>query len=175
MGKIYGVFDGEYSDWGIVGYFKTREEAEKYCCIHTDCYIYTMSDLSGGEDLSDIHVNYEHEVGFELKSDGLVESDRTYFGQHSWVESHYTMFSKTLRMRDEPNRYEFYNDNESRTNLIEYNFNNGWLYFKIQTHKANDRKRCEKIAQDYLAKLYGDKGYITEEDIKAMNERFRGE
>jgi hypothetical protein len=172
---IYGVFDGEYSDWGIVGYFKTREEAEKYCCLHTDCYIYGMEDLTDKEDLSDVQVNYEYEVGFELERDGLVEGDRTHFGQSSWTISHYTMFSKTIRMRDEPNRYNFYPSQENRTNKVEYNFNCGWIYFSIQSHKANDRKRCEKIAQDYLAELYGDKGYITAEDINAMNERFRGE
>ena len=32
---VYGVFDGEYSDWGVRGYFTTRdlsrkEEGEKY-------------------------------------------------------------------------------------------------------------------------------------------------
>ena len=47
------------------------------------------------------------------------------------------------------------------------------LHFYINTLKPNDRKRCEKIALDYLAELYGDKGYITKEDIDAMNERFR--
>jgi hypothetical protein len=171
---IYGVFDGEYSDWGIVGYFKTREEAEKYCCLHTDCYIRVMSDLTDEEDLSNVNVHYEHEIVFDLELGGLVESNKTGY-ETSWIEKHYTRFVKTIRMRDEPDRYEFYDDSETQINRIRYSLERGWLSFYIQTHKANDRKRCEKIAQDYLAELYGDKGYITEEDIKALNERFRGE
>jgi hypothetical protein len=75
-------------------------------------------------------------------------------------------------MRNEPNRYNFYSAEQLRDNHIEFNFNYGWIYFHINTTKADDRKRCEKIAQDYLAELYGDKGYITEEDINAMNKRF---
>lgn len=166
MGKIYGVFDGEYSDWGIRGFFNTRDEAEKYCCLHTDCYIEVMSDLSNKEDLSDIKVFYEHEIGFELERGGVKPHLPA-----GWND--YTSFIKTIRMRNEPNRYNFYSAEQLRDNHIEFNFNNcGWIYFHINTTKADDRKRCEKIAQDYLAELYGDKGYITEEDINAMNKRF---
>lgn len=167
MSKIYGVFNGEYSDWGIKGFFYNRDEAEKYCCLHTDCYIRVMSDLSNKEDLSDIKVFYEHEIGFELEKgnlklhniDGMTSGD-------------YTSFTKTIRMRDEPDRCGFYSAEQLKDNYIEFNFNYGWLYFHINTTNADDRKRCEKIAQDYLAELYGDKGYITEEDINVMNKRF---
>ena len=75
-------------------------------------------------------------------------------------------------MRNEPDRYDFYSEEYLRNDHIKFNFNNGWLSFHINTVKADDRKRCEKIAQDYFAELYGDKGYITEEDINAMNQRF---
>ena len=88
-----------------------------------------------------------------------------------WTD--FTTFTKTKNMRDEPDRHNYYTANDLRSDYVEYNFNAGWIYFHINTPKANDRKRCEKIAQDYLAELYGDKGYITKEDIDAMNERFR--
>lgn len=169
MNKIYGVFDGEYSDWGVRGFFNTRDEAEKYCCLHTDCYIIVMSDLSDKEDLPDITVFYEHEIGFELEKGN--PKPRIIEGMTSpWKD--YTSFTKTIRMRNEPNRYNFYSAEQLKDNYIEVNFNYGWLYFHINTTKADDRKHCEKIAQDYLAELYGDKGYITEEDIHAMNKRF---
>lgn len=167
---VYGVFDGEYSDWGVRGYFSTREEAEKYCCIHTDCYIRKMKDLSSEEDLSDVVVYYEQEIGFECECGG--EQVHMINGKPSpWTD--FTTFTKTKNMRNEPDRHDYYTANDLRPDYIEYNFNNGWIYFHINTPKANDRKRCEKIAQDYLAELYGDKGYITEEDINAMNEKFR--
>lgn len=51
---IYGVFTGEYSDWDVIGYFKTEAEAEAYCerrnestrCSSDDCYVLPMVDLS---------------------------------------------------------------------------------------------------------------------------------
>lgn len=122
---IYGVFNGEYSDWGIKGYFKTREEAERYCCLHTDCYIRTMSDLSDKEDLSDIKVFYEQEIGFEFETGNL--------------KPHITSFTKTIRMRNEPNRYNFYSAEQLKDNHIQFNFNCGWLYFYINTTKTYRR------------------------------------
>lgn len=167
MDKIYGVFDGEYSDWGIRGFFNTRDEAEKYCCLHTDCYIKVMSDLSNKEDLSDIKVFYEQEIGFELEKGNLKLHDIDGMTSGDCIS-----FTKTIRMRNEPDRYNFYSAEQLRDNHIEFNFNYGWIYFHINTTRADDRKRCEKIAQDYLAELYGDKGIITKEDINAMNKRF---
>ena len=29
--KIYGIFEGAYSDWNCIGYFKNEEEAYRYC------------------------------------------------------------------------------------------------------------------------------------------------
>lgn len=51
---IYGVFTGEYSDWDVVGYFKTEAEAEAYCKRRNEsvryesdeCYVLPMVDLS---------------------------------------------------------------------------------------------------------------------------------
>ena len=51
---IYGVFTGEYSDWDVIGYFKTEAEAEAYCerrnegkiNAYDQCYVLPMIDLS---------------------------------------------------------------------------------------------------------------------------------
>lgn len=51
---IYGVFTGEYSDWDVIGYFKTEAEAEAYCerrnegkiSAYNQCYVLPMVDLS---------------------------------------------------------------------------------------------------------------------------------
>ena len=29
--KIYGIFEGAYSDWNCIGYFENEEEAYRYC------------------------------------------------------------------------------------------------------------------------------------------------
>ena len=29
--KIYGIFEGEYSNWNCIGYFENEEEAYRYC------------------------------------------------------------------------------------------------------------------------------------------------
>jgi hypothetical protein len=51
---IYGVFTGEYSDWDVIGYFKTEAEAEAYCKrrnegkigAYDQYYVLPMIDLS---------------------------------------------------------------------------------------------------------------------------------
>ena len=92
---IYGVFGGCYSDWYIVGYFNNRLDAEKYCTVFGggDYYIMEIKNLNNKEDLSKITLKYEHEVVFD-------------FINNEWV------------MRNEPDRYKFYADDELRPNII---------------------------------------------------------
>lgn len=143
---VYGVFDGEYSDWGVRGYFTTLEEAEKYCAIHTDCYIEEMSNLEKEEDLSEVELYYEYGVVFDKTDAGYKMRPKTY--------------------------YEFYqNTTGLKNNKVTWNPER-WIDFQINSTRRDDEARCEKIAQDCLARLLGDKGYITEEDINAMNEWF---
>lgn len=147
---IYGVFGGCYSDWYIVGYFNNRLDAEKYCAVFGggDYYIMEIKNLNNKEDLSKITLKYEHEVVFD-------------FINNEWV------------MRNEPDRYKFYADDELRPNIIRSSTRYDWVCFQVNINK-NDRMLAEKIAQDYLAELlsYGASKKIYEKNIKLMNDKF---
>lgn len=147
---IYGVFGGCYSDWYIVGYFNDRELADKYCCAcgDGDYYVEPMKDLTNQEDLSSVSIGYRHTVLFDF--------DR--YGCKKWI------------MRNDPENYSCHLSNKKQPNFIE--LGNGWIRFNINIDK-NDRKRAEKIAQDYLYELlsYGD-GIVTRENIGVMNDKF---
>ena len=163
MDKIYGVFDGEYSDWSVRGFFTSEEEAQKYCAVHTDCYIYEMNNLNGSEDLSSVKLAYEHTIVFNMEGDEINGR---------------TILKGTPSMRNEPDRYMAYDCKNKRHNSVEGLFCPAyfhWISFCINTNKPNDRKRCEKIAQDYLASMKGEKGYITKRDVTIMNKKFQGE
>ena len=146
---IYGVFGGCYSDWYIVGYLNNREEADKYCCVYGsgDYYVKPMKNLASTEDLSKISLKYQHEIVFDLKD-------------KEWV------------MREEPNRYKCYIDDDLQCNGIQANSSNGWVCFAINIDH-DDRKLAEKIAQDYLAELrsYGN-GMVYQKNIDLMNKKF---
>lgn len=128
---IYGVFDGVYSDWDIVGYFTQLDEAEKYCAIHEGCYVLKIPSLENKEDLSKVELCYEHEIVFDRVNENFY------------------------RMRNEPDRYEYYKGSCLRPNTAKTG--SDWIAIKVNTKKREDRKRCEKIAQDWLAKIMADK------------------
>ena len=46
MDKVYGVFDGEYSDWSCLGFFENELDAEKYCMLGIDRYVIPIENLS---------------------------------------------------------------------------------------------------------------------------------
>lgn len=146
---IYGVFGGCYSDWYIVGYFSNREDADKYCCVcgNSDYYVKPIKCLDGKEDLSKVSLKYLHEIVFDLKD-------------KEWI------------MREEPNRYKCYIDDDLQCNGIRANLPNSWVCFAINIDH-DDRKLAEKIAQDYLAELrsYGN-GIVYQRNIDLMNEKF---
>ena len=146
---IYGVFGGCYSDWYIIGYFSNKEEADKYCCVYGngDYFVKSIKSLDGIEDLSKVSLKYRHEIVFDLKD-------------KEWI------------MREEPNRYECYIDDDLQCNCIRSNLPNSCVCFAINIDH-DDRKLAEKIAQDYLAELrsYGD-GIIYQRNINLMNEKF---
>lgn len=146
---IYGVFGGCYSDWYLVGYFNNKEDANKYCCVcgDGDYYVKSMKNLEGERDLSMVSLKYQHEIVFDFRN-------------KKWV------------MREEPNRYKCYVQDDLRCNSIENNLSYGWVCFIVNIDH-DDRKLAEKIAQDYLAELlsYGD-GTVLQENINLMNEKF---
>lgn len=147
---IYGVFGGCYSNWYIVGYFNDQELAEKYCCAfgNGDYYVQPMKDLTNKEDLSSVTIGYRHRVLFDFEKN---ESWK-------WV------------IRNDPDNYSCHLLDKRQPNFIE--LGNSWIRFNIDLEN-NDRKRAEKIAQDYLYELlfYGD-GIVTRENIGVMNDKF---
>lgn len=150
---VYGVFGGCYSDWYVVGYFTNRQDAEKYCCLcgDGDYYVKPLKDLTDEKDLSKVSLKYCHKVLFDYKDD-----------ESRWV------------MREEPERYNCYIDNDLRCNSVRQGtlLKNNWVCFIVNIDH-DDRRLAEKIAQDYLAELrsYGD-GEVCNENIELMNERF---
>lgn len=150
---VYGVFGGCYSNWYIVGYFTNRQDADKYCCLYGDgdYYVESLKDLTDEKDLSKVSLKYCHEVLFDYKDD-----------ENRWV------------MREEPERYNCYIDNDLRCNSVIQGtvYRNNWVCLSINIDHDN-RKLAEKIAQDYLAELrsYGD-GKIYEKNIELMNDKF---
>lgn len=146
---IYGVFGGCYSDWYLVGYFNNEEEANKYCCVcgNGDYYVKPMKNLEGERDLSMVSLKYQHEIVFD-------------YIDKKWI------------MREEPNRYKYYVEDNLRCNNIKYNSTYKWVCFVINIDHDN-RKLAEKIAQDYLAELlsYGD-GTVFQKNVDLMNKKF---
>ena len=155
---VYGVFGGCYSDWYVVGYFTNRQDADKYCCIcgNGNYYVKTLKDLTNEKDLSKVSLKYCHEVVFDCKD----YENKDY--KNRWI------------MREEPERYNCYIDNDLRCNSVSQGgfVGNNWVCFTVNIDH-DDRRLAEKIAQDYLAELcsYGD-GKIYEKNIKLMNDKF---
>lgn len=148
---VYGVFGGYYSDWYIVGYFKNRLDADKYCAAYGagEYYVEEIKDLQDEKDLSQITLKYEHEVVFDFKD-------------NEWV------------MRDEPTRYKCYISEELKPNNIQKSGSTfQWINFHINIEKDN-RKLAEKIAQDYLYQLleYGNSRKVYDKYVKLMNDQF---
>ena len=150
---VYGVFGGCYSDWYVVGYFNNRQDAEKYCCLRGNggYYVKPLKDLTDERDLSQISLEYCHEIVFDHNDN-----------------------NDTWTMRKEPNRYTCYIDDDLRCDHIRQGtlHRNNWVSFNINIDH-NNRELAEKIAQDYLAELcsYGD-GKIYEKNIELMNDKF---
>ena len=55
---VYGVFGGCYSDWYIVGYFNNRVDADKYCALHTDYYMYFLLSVHCFPNPSRVEIRY---------------------------------------------------------------------------------------------------------------------
>ena len=61
---VYGVFSGCYSDWSVHGYFNSKEDADKYCCVcnkngeYDNYYVKPLENLENEIDLSSISLKY---------------------------------------------------------------------------------------------------------------------
>lgn len=101
--------------------------------------------------LSKVSLKYCHEVVFDCKDN-----------ENKWI------------IREEPERYKCYVDNNLRCNNIRQGTlcRNNWVSFCINIDHDN-RKLAEKIAQDYLTELrYYGNGKIYQKNIDLMNDRF---
>ncbi len=126
---IYGIFSGHYSDWSIEGYFKNKEDAEKWVALKNDeygydeYYIKEIRNIEIDEHIKNLNVKHYHEVGFI-----------------------YNSWRKKFEMLYEPDRYEItlgdkpkkiYTTNSSiRFNLI-----------------SDTREKAEKICQDLMTQI----------------------
>lgn len=160
MNKIYLVVQGCYSDWDIVGYFTSRDDAERFCIKEQNKYnepcVMTVDCLDGDIDLSDVKTLYEHDVFFDKTNNG-------------W------------QMRNEPDRYKVYDSNEEniRANKIEpspyYRVISSpytsWIRITVNQDKF-DRKKAEKIAQDILYRYlnFATDPFNSPDIVKIINE-----
>ena len=127
--KIYGIFNGEYSDWDVLGYYTNREEAEKRCAINNkkcgyyDEYVIELECLDGKVEMPKDKLHYLHEVVFD-KCDG------------TWV------------MRNEPTRYKYSTEEITQKEIKE---GGSWVVIFVKSRQGETgRKKAEKIAQDRL-------------------------
>lgn len=144
---IYAVMYAYYSDWQIYGYFNDKLEAQKYCVAHPnmDLHVERLVCMDGKEDLHNIELKYEHEVVFDRKN-------------NMW------------EMREEPERYNFYQSEYLRSNSLRiWSPFNGWIAVKVNINKDN-RKLAEKIAQDILYQYLAEcDNTPSEKTIKEFN------
>lgn len=65
--KIYGIFEGEYSDWNCIGYFENEEEAYRYCAEteskHNSPYVVEIERINC--EFSNETVFYEYQCSFK--------------------------------------------------------------------------------------------------------------
>lgn len=151
MDKVYGIFNGCYSDWDVNGYFLDLELAEKYCatknknCKHDEYYVITLKNIkTNEEELRNVKLRYCHEVVFD--------------------------YNRENKMRIEPDRYDYFSEDRKEVNSIR-TYLNGWITFKIYSD-TSDRGKVEKIASDmfnqfeYLSTELGDRELALKELCK---------
>lgn len=127
--KIYLLVQGSYSDWDIVGYFTSEEDAKKFAVLQYGRYdnphVVDVDCLDGRIDLSKVEVLYKHEVVFDKVGGSMV-------------------------MRNEPNRYVIYGgDIKNNSIYVSPYRGNEWINV-IVNQKKFDRKKAEKIAQNIM-------------------------
>ena len=128
---VYGVFDGQYSDWEVLGYFEKETDAEEYCKTH-DGYILPLLNLKTGD--PDVRRAY----WFSTESGEY---------RKAFVEDKY---SEKWR---EPEVKKHFNWRRQEYELNEYDV---LLYVK-----PDDEYKIPKIAYDAIAKWKAEKEGIT--------------
>lgn len=89
--SVYVIITGEYSDWSILGYAKTEEEANRICAEHnTDCspfysaYYREVEFLDADGEIDDPKERYIYPFEFLGLYNGVEMTGRP---DHRWVDS----------------------------------------------------------------------------------------
>ena len=131
MEEVYGIFNGEYSDWNCLGFFTDELEAEKYCALmnskNDGCYVVKIDNLTGKVDLSKIKPKYVYLFSESFNDFWSNSQEILCNGHEQWIsEVRYTR-----------------NDNAK------------YMITVITTEKNRDK--AVKIAQDMFAKYKAEK------------------
>ena len=135
FGDLYAIVAGCYSDWSIIGYCTSKEEAYNYCAV-TKCGYYPMQmkHLTPGTKEIPRHV-YEYEFKFR-KRNGTWTPD---YEDECLAEIRYDIPSKM-------------------TPAVTY-VDCGWSFFKVSVYRNHlDVAAAKKIALDCLYK------YLAEQE-----------
>lgn len=126
---IYGIFSGYYSDWIIEGYFKNKEDAEKWVAFKNDesgydeYYIKEIRNIEIDENIKKLNVKHYHEVGFI-----------------------YNPWRKKFEMSYEPDGYEITLEDKPKKIYI----TNSCIRFNLI---SETREKAEKICQDLMTQI----------------------
>lgn len=124
---VYGIFCGEYSDWGCEGYFDTKKEAKLYC--------------------DDMNRKYQNDNYYVKVLYNLAE------GKDKECKKAYGYYNRT----GEWGRQKFHDDDilgSSRTRI--YARMKGAEYVIVFV-KDEDAHKVPKIAQDAIAKYWAER------------------
>lgn len=121
---VYAVMHAFYSDWEIYGYFTNREDAEKYCAVHSkdDLHVEELPCMDDCEDLSNVKVMYNFKIEF-YKKNGTWKH---------WGES-----------------YEIYTDKHLKKNKLSFDDYEELIVACVNL-RSRDEQLAKKIAEDIL-------------------------
>lgn len=112
---VYGVFSGCYSDWSVHGYFNSKEDADKYCCVcnkngeYDNYYVKPLENLENEIDLSSISLKYEYCIVFTKRNS--MKNGIKSVPQYSSCELDYQCYTgDEFRY----NKIEYYDPNTTR-------------------------------------------------------------
>lgn len=132
MEDVYLVIGGCYSDWYIVGYFETEEEAEKYCICENkkdnnceELYTEKVKMLKINGKINKIKLRKFQEITFVLENkNGIIDG----------------------KMRKNEDDYVVFEGEKRKSEICTFNIER-YITFKVDNI---DRGKAEKISQDYF-------------------------
>lgn len=134
MKKVYGIFNGCYSDWNVNGFFLDKDKAKKYCAIknkdnkdnYDNYYVIELNEIDAKIPKVKLKYYYEMCVRFDTKN-----------------PMNYTI--------DEPIIDYYLGDNKANNSRYNVFTNNGW--FRYQFNCDSDKKALKIISDKYMEAL----------------------